>query len=717
MMISGETDQIDERLPSTTHKVELDGEGSNVRTRQRRPASDTLLAAASLVFAACTSYEVVPVTESESSGTVGELHASTGRDLPGSTEAGPGDDEVQTDGVETFTSLDEADAITSTSGSANENVPPITSDDVYLTRQGEPLLVSATDGLLKNDTGDDGETLTAVPQTVAQTTSGAVFQLRADGSFEYRPAPTLDWWGEETFEYSVTDGRGAGARGQARIVVSPTAIPLSAVAAGIGGFAIAGEEPGDDTGLVVSGAGDVNGDTLADLLVSASRLDTLGGDSDTGRSYVVFGKADGDLVSLDLVRRGMGGFSIDGIHENDFLGRVLGGAGDVNGDALADIILVANGEPERAYLIFGKTDGGSVSLTNIAQGGGGFAIDGEPDTITFGDSASKVGDLNADGLSDIIIGCQRTSLLTGTLNAGRSYVLFGRTNEDVIPLADVAAGIRGFAVDGIRESHEAGEVVRGAGDVNGDGVPDLIIAAPNVNEQASDVYIVFGRPDLQAVSLANVANGVGGFAILGEGIDDTARVVNGAGDVNGDGLGDIVIGAFEAPEGTESGRAYIVFGKTNGTRVLLDDAVQGRGGLALDAEGLEDNFGSSVSGAGDVNGDGLADIIIGARRVDPPTVDGTGGGRTYVIFGRRDWSSISLIDITRGIGGFTIDGELEIQESGESVSDAGDVNGDGFADVIIGAPVDEDDGFPGRAYVVFGGDFTLSATNLPGGLE
>ena len=117
-------------------------------------------------------------------------------------------------------------------------------------------------------------------------------------------------------------------------------VNLSDVVAGTGGFVINGIDPGDNSGWSVSGAGDVNGDGLADLIVGARRAEPAG-QKRAGESYVVFGKADGMPVDLSDVVAGIGGFVINGIDQNDGSGFSVSGAGDVNGDALADVIVGA----------------------------------------------------------------------------------------------------------------------------------------------------------------------------------------------------------------------------------------------------------------------------------------------------------------------------------------------------------------------------------------
>lgn len=558
-------------------------------------------------------------------------------------------------------------------------------DHYRFARDAATYTVGAEAGLLLNDPG----ALTAVPGVVTTERGGSV-NVAADGGFAYTPA--AEAWGDDFFDYTLAESQ---SQARVRLTLTPGTVPLGDVAGNAdNGFVILGAGMNAALGGVVAGGGDVNGDGRADLLVSVS-----GGDV----AYVVFGKSDAaPVATLDLapMSSSPAGFVIVPSGAYPQAGYSLAGAGDVNGDGLDDILVgtASFNIAGSAYVVFGKTTTETVDLAALDAGsGGGFAIVGAAVGDAVGLSVSGAGDVNGDGLADVLVGA------TGTEN-GTAYVVFGKATPEPFSLGLLNGELAGgFAVTGPPDPEGAiagsASSVAGVGDVNGDGLSDV---AFNGRQAATSVaYVVFGKRDTQTVSVTALG-GVGFSIDNGASVGD-GTIVSAAGDVNGDGFADLVLGD-DAADPSLAGAAYVVFGKPNDVSVDFAGLKAGMGGGFVIQGGDDfDNAGGSVAGAGDFDADGFADLIVGADNAAPG--GGASKGKAYLVWGTPGTTTVQLSDVEAELGGVAIEGAFEQDFAGSGVASAGDVDGDGMLDLLVGARgADAVADGAGLAHVLFGWD-------------
>ena len=343
-----------------------------------------------------------------------------------------------------------------------------------------------------------------------------------------------------------------------------------------------------------------------------------------------------------------------------------------------------------------------IQLSSV-NGANGFELGGAAVNDESGYSVSIAGDINGDGIQDIIIGAPDASP-GGLIVAGKTYVVFGNDNWSSPISLSTLNGANGFALDGETANDQSGYSVSTAGDVNDDGIQDIIIGAPDASPIGSlyggKSYVIFGKTNWTSPFLLSSLNGINGFQLDGVAYEQNGVSVSTAGDVNGDGIQDIIVGAFEAAGG--AGAAYVVFGRSNWTSPIALSSLNGINGIRLAGGMVGDQCGASVSQAGDVNGDGIQDLLVGAYQASPGGLNLA--GKTYVVFGKNLWTSSIALSSLNGTNGFELEGVIANDLSGSSVKTAGDVNGDGIHDIIIGAYNASFGGLvqAGRAYVVFG---------------
>lgn len=332
---------------------------------------------------------------------------------------------------------------------------------------------------------------------------------------------------------------------------------------------------------------------------------------------------------------------LTGPSTNAYFGCSVASAGDVNGDGYGDVVVGAYGlaaNAGAAYIYMGSATGLSTSPARILNG---------PANSYFGFVVASAGDVNGDGRSDVIVGAYQYAN-----NAGAAYIYHGTSTglsaTPAIILTGAASSMLGISVSAI--------------DLNADSYSDIIVGAPNFNAGTGRATVYLGKPGgitqtPDYTLTGTVPNGVFG------------RSVAGAGDVNGDVFGDIIVGASEA------NKAYVYHGNADGMNTSV--------ATTLTSPAFNTSYGLSVSGAGDVDGDGYCEVIVGAYA----------NNSAFVYKGSPTGTQTSPAKALSGYGGV-------------SVAGVGDVNGDGYADVMVGAS--STGTYAGSAYL-----FRGSASGLP----
>ena len=411
-------------------------------------------------------------------------------------------------------------------------------------------------------------------------------------------------------------------------------------------------------GIQVANAGDVNGDGFGDVIVGARDFDN--GEVDEGSASLFLGSTSGleaaPAWTAESNQTGAG------------LGSSVASAGDVNGDGYGDVIVGA-----WAWTDTLAQEGGAFVYLGSASGLDGApawsATSGQANT-QFGRRVASAGDVNGDGFSDVVVGANTFD--NGETNEGRAFVYLGTASGlSTTPDWTAEPDVPGAAF---------GSAVAPAGDVDGDGYGDLLIGAPHLDDGQSDegrAYLYLGSVSgLQPTPAWNVESNQDG-AVLG-------TTVSGVGDVDGDGYADIAVGAPLWANGESSeGAAFLYLGSASGPSSSAD--------WSAEAD-LVDTLLGFVSPAGDVNGDGYADLVVGASSFDSGETD---EGGVFLFLGGASGPET--------VASWSAESDQASSEFGSAVASAGDVNGDGFADVIVGAPTFEaGETDEGRAFLYLG---------------
>jgi hypothetical protein len=487
-------------------------------------------------------------------------------------------------------------------------------------------------------------------------------------------------------------------------------------------------------GLHVSGLGDVTGDGVDDMIVGDPKSLALDDPPAGGAAFAEFGHA--PPFPAELGHDDMSFTLRSDVDTEDDGAGVVAHIGDLNGDGFEDIAVAAPALPlmglkGRIFVLFGRDTGfpDVFHLQDLESGDGSEGVVFEGATVDdhVGYALGGACDFNGDGTDDLLIGAPGSDTVTDH-NAGAVGIVFGRPAfpadfllANLLP-ENGGDGSEGVVLTGVRELGGVGTAVDCAGDANADGTDDVILTE-NLGGPIAAGYLVLGHPGPSGpiIALRDLLPGNGGDGSQGTvfvGQDDVLDVA-GAGDVNGDGIADLLFGVPAASVGgsDDAGETFVVFGRADGfdadfqlPSLLPGGGGDGSAGFVLEGASVAAASGTSVRGAGDVDGDGHADLMVGA-----PGVSDDAAGSAFLVFGADefpatvDLSSLFAANGGDGSVGVVFEGESGAVagpgNAGRSVAAAGDVDADGFADVLVGAPDQTADGHAGEggaAYLLFG---------------
>nr|MBA3481138.1 FG-GAP repeat protein [Pirellulales bacterium] len=385
----------------------------------------------------------------------------------------------------------------------------------------------------------------------------------------------------------------------------------------------------DYLGRAVAAIGDIDGDGVTDLAVGANGDDT--GGSSRGAVRVLFMNPDGSVRNSVKIAQNTGNF-FRSLANGDYFGGSLAALGDLDGDGVPDLAVGAERDERYSrpsnsggvHVLFLNANG-TVKDSGIIAGN----VSGGPSLSTsdyFGRSLTSLGDLDGDGVTDLAVGAYGDD--TGGSDRGAIHVLFMNSNGTVKSQQKIASGIGGGP--SLANSDKFGSSVTSLGDMDGDGIADLAVGAVNDDTGGFNrgaVHVLFMNSNGTVKSSQKIASGAGGGPTLVNG-DQFGTSVAATGDLDGDGVTDLAVGSYyDDTGGTSRGAVHVLFMNANGTVKASHKIANGTNGGPTLAN--DDRFGVSVTSMGDLDGDGLTDLAVGAN------FDDTGGinrGAVYVLF-------------------------------------------------------------------------------------
>ncbi len=439
-------------------------------------------------------------------------------------------------------------------------------------------------------------------------------------------------------------------------------------------------------GASLAALGDLDGDGVRDLAVGA-RGDDDGGDQH-GAVWVLFLEPDGTVKAHQKISATQGGFG-GTLGDSDFFGCSVTALGDLDGDGVTDLAVGANSTDGAAlgegavWVLFLRADGTVRTQQEISSTEGGF-MGGLEFIDFFGSSVTALGDLDGDGVADMAVGTPGDD--DGGTNRGATYVLFLDTDGTVKgqqKISSSAGGFTGALADGDSWSIS----VAAAGDLNGDGVTDLAAGALETDQRGA-VWVLFLAADGTVQAQHRISDGAGGLpASTLEGNDSFGRSLVALGDLDGDGISELAVGASAASFSTSRGAVWVLFPRSDGTLRDYRKIDENEGGIPAGALSGFFNFGMSVAALGDLDGDGVNDLAVGALEIGGSGGAGSRLGAVWVLFLRAD-GTVREHRITSVPRALVNEGD----DVARSLATLGDLDGDGVVDLLAGAPGDDDGG-------------------------
>ena len=478
---------------------------------------------------------------------------------------------------------------------------------------------------------------------------------------------------------------------------------------------ISGNGPNFETshyyfGSSIAELGDLNGDGNVDIAVGMYGGEDGGASGYDGAVWILFLNDDGTVLEYRKISNNEGGGPRT-LENYDYFGIGLSNIGDINGDNIPDIAIRASGDDDGGankgaiYIGFLDYNGTLKDIHKISDTSGDFI-----DTLTTNESvgtAYGIGDLNKDGINDIIISSVGND--DGGTNRGAFRVCFMERDGSVSSMqrvSDTTGGFTGVLDDG----DSFGEVID-IGDIDGDNIRDIAVTAAWDDDGVTDggaLWVLYMNSNGTVKSHNKIACD---DSLLINEVEENDRFLTSIsyfGDRNNDGQPDFLIGAWDATDSNSinSGEIYIVHteGDTSYPNRIYHNSPHFITGLKQHYADIgvyadeiyhNDNYGISASSISDLDGDGIDDLVVGAHGDNYS--GGADLGSVFIEFLNADGSIKTYQKITGTLGGFG--GSLDYSDYfGYSVCSVGDLNGDGNDDIAVGA-VGDDDGGTGRGAV------------------